>query len=81
MGQKRPKGQPAGRASLHLTADAEVVSRFCAFAGHHRRSYGDVFAEAVKLVTRGFSVHVRTGLPADEPGRTAATAGEGSDAA
>lgn len=91
MGTKRTKGKTAGRVNLHLVVDADVASRFRAFAGHHGRSYGDVFAEAVRMVTRGFSVSVRQeglgvrlpavpeAMPAD-PGRGARTEEEGEAA-
>ena len=61
MGTKRGKARTSNRVDLHLSVDRDVASRFRAFCGHHGRGYGDVFSEAVRAYTRGFSVHVRAG--------------------
>ena len=74
MGTRRVKAKTTGRVNLHLVVDADDAARFRAFAGHYGRTYGDVFAEAVKLVARGFSVHVHVQRPVIPEG-------QGSDAA
>lgn len=74
MTSKRGKAQKAGRVSVHLALPADVATRLRAFAGFHGRSYADVAAEGIRLVTRGFSarqdpVQVKASAPAD-PGLT-----------
>jgi hypothetical protein len=75
MGTKRTKARPVVRVNLHLSIDADVASRFRAFAGHHGRTYSDVFSEAVKLVTKGFAVHVREAPEGEGSGERPTTDG------
>lgn len=71
MPTKRAPRRPAPRASVHVTMPADLVARLRAFSGYHGRDMGDVVADGVRHVLRGFSAR-------QDPAPTARpTTGEG----
>jgi hypothetical protein len=72
MARRRTRGRRAGRTSVHVNLDADLVARAKAMAGWQGRPLGELVAEGLRTVLRGFSVRIEPqiceGNPADGRG-------------